>query len=117
MAWSPPAVVTPESFGFDNPETTLPSIPTNPATPPWADPVTERYYFADRSNFGVEVIDAEKDVWVGRVKGMAAPLPSGGRPRNTNGPRPNGVVGNPPKRLASRDGESPEHVGDVDPTT
>jgi hypothetical protein len=27
-------VATPESFGLDNPETTPPSIPTNPATPP-----------------------------------------------------------------------------------
>src|SRR5208337_4198715 len=27
-------VPTPESFGFDNPETTPLSIPTNPATPP-----------------------------------------------------------------------------------
>jgi hypothetical protein len=27
-------VATPESFGFDNPETTPLSIPTNPATPP-----------------------------------------------------------------------------------
>ena len=30
-------VATPESFGFDNPETTPPSIPTNPATPPVQD--------------------------------------------------------------------------------
>src|SRR5215469_7789548 len=54
-------------------------VPGNPITSAdisWADPGTERYYFADRSNAGVEIIDAEKDVWVGRVEGMAGPLTS-----------------------------------------
>src|SRR6266436_3878687 len=83
-------------------------VPGNPVTSAdisWADPVTERYYFADRSNFGVEVIDAEKDVWVGRVKGMAGPLPSGGGTSTTNGPGPNGVVVTPQKRLWAGDGK------------
>src|SRR5258705_3362142 len=64
-------------------------VPGNPVTSAdisWADPVTERYYFADRSNFGVDVIDAEKDVWVGRVKGMAGALPNWGGARTTNRP-------------------------------
>src|SRR5215471_731859 len=37
----------------------------------WVDPGTERYYFADRSNAGVDIIDPDNNVWVGRVDGMA----------------------------------------------
>ena len=93
-------------------------VPGNPvvsADISWADPGTERYYFADRSNFGVEVIDAEKGVWVGRVSGMAGPLPSGGGTSTTNGPGPNGVVVTPHKRLWAGDGNSTVQVADVDP--
>src|SRR6266478_693139 len=93
-------------------------VPGNPVTSAdisWADPGTERYYFADRSNFGVEVIDAEKDVWVGRVGGMAGPLPSGGGTSTTNGPGPNGVVVTPLKRLWAGDGNSTVQLADVDP--
>src|SRR5712691_9080583 len=56
-------------------------VPGNPITSAdisWVDPGTERYYFADRSNFGVDIIDAETDFYVGRVSGMAGPLPSTG---------------------------------------
>src|SRR5262245_18277421 len=35
-----------------------------------ADPGTERYYFADRSNLGVDTIDAETNLFVGRVSGI-----------------------------------------------
>jgi len=93
-------------------------VPGNPITSAdisWTDPVTERYYFADRSNFAVEVIDAEKDVWVGRVKGMAGPLPSGGGTSTTNGPGPNGVVVTPQKQLWAGDGNSTVQLADVDP--
>ena len=95
-------------------------VPGNPITSSdiaWADPGTERYYFADRSNFGVEVIDAEKDAWVGRVKGMAGPLPSGGGTSTTNGPGPNGVVVTPLKRLWAGDGNSITQLADVDPAS
>src|SRR5260370_17892794 len=74
-------------------------VPGNPITSSdiaWADPGTERYYFADRSNFGVEVIDAEKGVWVGRVNGMAGPLPTGGGHRPPHGPRTQRGDGGPP---------------------
>src|SRR5215469_5046333 len=50
------------------------SVPGNPITSAdisWADPETERYYFADRSNAGVDIIDGEKDVWVSSVASMA----------------------------------------------
>ena len=59
-------------------------VPGNPiisADIAWVDPGTERYYFADRSNFGVDIIDAEHNVFVARVTGMAGALPSGGGPR------------------------------------
>src|SRR5258708_35551537 len=93
-------------------------VPGNPVTSAdisWADPVTERYYFADRSNFGVDVIDAEKDVWVGRVKGMAGALPSRGGTSTTKGPGPNGGGGTPPKRPWGGGGNSTVQLGDVDP--
>src|SRR6266446_4035005 len=48
-------------------------VPGNPITSAdiaWVDPGTERYYFADRSNFSVDIIDAETNFYVGRVGGM-----------------------------------------------
>src|ERR1700730_17948587 len=56
----------------------------------WVDPRTERAYLTDRSNFGVDIIDAENNVYVGRVGGMAGPLTSGGGTTTTNGGGPNG---------------------------
>ena len=93
-------------------------VPGNPITSAdisWVDPGTERYYFADRSNFGVDIIDAEANVWVGRVTGMAGPLPSGGGTATTNGPGPNGVVVTPNRKLWAGDGNSTVRVADVDP--
>src|SRR5438034_5670952 len=93
-------------------------VPGNPITSAdiaWVDPGTERYYFADRSNFGVDIIDAENDVYVGRVTGMAGPLPSGGGTTSTNGPGPNGVLVTPNRHLWAGDGNSTVEVADVDP--
>jgi hypothetical protein len=93
-------------------------VPGNPITSAdiaWVDPGTERYYFADRSNFGVDIIDAENDVWVGRVAGMAGPLTSGGGTATTNGPGPNGVLVTPNRKLWAGDGNSTVQVADVDP--
>src|SRR6516162_8090078 len=93
-------------------------VPGNPITSAdisWTDPVTQRYYFADRSNLGVDIIDAVKDVWVGRVAGMAGPNTSGGGTSTTNGPGPNGVVVTPQKVLWAGDGNSTVQVADVDP--
>ena len=77
-------------------------IPGNPITSAdisWVDPGTERYYFADRSNLGVDIIDAETNFFVGRVGGMAGALPSGGGTTTTNGPGPNGVLVTPNRKL------------------
>src|SRR6476661_7136247 len=49
-------------------------IPGNPLLSTdlsFTDPGTERFYLADRSNFAVDIVDAEKDVFVGRVTGFA----------------------------------------------
>jgi len=81
----------------------------------WVDPGTERFYLADRSNFGVDIIDAEDNFYVGRVDGMAGPKPSGGGTSTTNGPGPNGVLVTPNRRLWSGDGNSLVEVNDVDP--
>ena len=93
-------------------------VPGNPVTSAdisWTDPVTERYYFADRSNFGVDIIDAEDDVFVGRVTGMAGALPSGGGTATTNGPGPNGVLVTPKGELWAGDGNSMVRIADVNP--
>jgi hypothetical protein len=93
-------------------------VPGNPITSAdiaWVDPGTERYYFADRSNFGVDIIDAENNLWVGRVTGMAGPLPSGGGTTTTNGPGPNGVLVTPNAKLWAGDGNSTVQVADVNP--
>src|SRR5262252_586992 len=81
----------------------------------WVDPGTERFYLADRSNFGVDIVDAEDNFYVGRVAGMAGPKPSGGGTSTTNGPGPNGVLVTPNCRLWAGDGNSTVQVADVDP--
>jgi len=93
----------------------VPGKPITSADIAWVDPGTERYYFADRSNAGVDVIDAEDHLWVARVAGMAGPLPSGGGTAATNGPGPNGVLVTPNRRLWAGDGNSTVQVADVDP--
>jgi hypothetical protein len=93
-------------------------VPGNPITSAdiaWVDPGTARYYLADRSNFGVDIIDAESNFFVGRVDGMAGPLPSGGGTFATNGPGPNGVLVTPNRKLWAGDGNSTVRVADVDP--
>lgn len=95
-------------------------VPGNPVTSAdiaWTDPATERYYFADRSNFGVDIIDAEDNVFVGRVTGMAGALPSGGGTATTNGPGPNGVLVTPKRELWAGDGNSMVRIADVDPNS
>src|SRR5262249_20368859 len=93
-------------------------VPDNPIMSTdisWVDPGTERFYLADRSNFGVDIIDAESDLFVDRVSGMAGPKPSGGGTSTTNGPGPNGVLVTPNRRLWAGDGNSTVQVADVDP--
>ena len=89
-------------------------VPGNPITSAdiaWVDPGTERYYFADRSNFGVDIIDAESNLFVGRVGGMVGPTGPGA----PNGPGPNGVLVTPNGKLWAGDGNSQVQVADVNP--
>jgi hypothetical protein len=74
----------------------------------FTDPGTERFYLADRSNSAVDIVDAEKDLFVDRVTGFA------GTP-GTNGAGPNGVLVTPDRRLFAGDGNSKLQVADVDP--
>src|SRR5436309_6163369 len=77
-------------------------VPGNPITSAdiaWVDPGTERYYVADRSNFGVDIIDAESNLFVGRVGGMVGPTGPGA----PNGPGPNGVLVTPNRKLWAGD--------------
>jgi len=96
-------------------------VPGNPVTSAdisWTDPVTERYYFADRSNSGVDIIDAEDDVFVGRVTGMVGTtLANNGGTKTTNGPGPNGVLVTPQRVLWAGDGNSTVRIADVDPNS
>jgi hypothetical protein len=90
------------------------SIPGSPVLSTdiaWVDPGTERLYFADRSNKGVDVIDAENDTFVGRVPGFA------GNVGVTNGSGPGGVLVTPSRKLWAGDGNTKVEVADVDPTS
>lgn len=91
-------------------------IPGNPLLSSdiaWADPGTKRVYLSDRSNFGIDIFDGQKDVFVGRVTGFAGP--GDATPPPPNGQGPNGVVVTPSKKVWAGDGNSTVRVGDVDP--
>ncbi len=93
----------------------VPNHPIISADIGWVDPRTERAYITDRSNFGVDILDAENNLYVGRVTGMAGPLPSGGGTSTTNGGGPNGVLVTPDGMLWAGDGNSTTTVADVNP--
>src|SRR5712692_1193738 len=66
----------------------IPGLPLASTDLLWVDQASERMYVADRSNFSVDIIDAENDSYVGRVTGFVGPTgPRGGGP--------NGVVVTP----------------------
>ena len=85
----------------------------------WADPVTERVYTADRTNAAIDIIDAEHNVFVGRVTGgvsqFAGLLPLGGGTTTTNDKGPNGVVTIPSGYLLVGDGNSTLQVASINP--
>src|SRR5690242_6882185 len=87
----------------------LPGKPLTSSDIAWVDPGTERFYLADRSNAGLDVIDAENDTFVGRVPGFAGVKPTG------NGP--NGVVVTPTRKAWVGDGNATVQVADVDPSS
>jgi DNA-binding beta-propeller fold protein YncE len=78
------------------------AIPPNPKSNPsgqlkffdisWVEGATQRYYLGDRSNAGVDIIDADHDAFLTRVGGFVGEaLTKGGAPDN-NHSGPNGVV-------------------------
>jgi len=98
----------------------VPGLPITSSDIEWNDPGTERHYLADRSNAGVDIIDAENDVFVGRVTGFVGnpPAPNtGGGTATTNGAGPNGVVVTPNHVLWAGDGNSLIQVADVNPSS
>ncbi len=81
----------------------------------WVDPRTDRAYLTDRSNAGVDIIDAENNVFVGRVSGMVGVVGASDGTSQNNGSGPNGVLVTPNKVLWAGDGNSTTTVADVDP--
>jgi hypothetical protein len=88
----------------------IPGSPLASTDIAWVDPGTERFYFADRTNRGVDIIDAENDVYVNRVLGFTGVNP-------TLGNGPNGVLVTPSKKLWAGDGNATVQVADVDPAS
>jgi len=77
------------------------------------DPAAGRYYLADRSNSGIDIIDTKKKTFVGRVTGFVGVVMQDGRPvGNMSGP--NGVALDPTKKeLWVGDGDSTAKVVDL----
>jgi hypothetical protein len=99
-------------------------IPGNPLVTSdiiWVDQATRRLYVADRSNFGIDIFDAVKNTFVGRITGFAGPELSRGDPfanataSPPNGEGPSGVLVTPDKKVWAGDGGSTVKVADVDP--
>src|SRR5579862_5294635 len=90
----------------------LPGNPLMSSDIAYMDEGTKRFYLAGRSNFGIDIVDAETDLYVGRIAGWhginTAPMPP-----NIQGP--NGVLVTPGKKLWAGDGDSILRVADVDP--
>ena len=76
----------------------------------YVDSGTEKFFLADRSNAGVDVIDAEDDTFVGRVTGF-----QGVNPATGNGP--NGVLATPSRKLWVGDAPARVQVADLEPSS
>jgi hypothetical protein len=92
-------------------------VPGNPivsADIAWVDPGSEAYYLADRSNAGIDIIDAETNFYVGRVGGLVGVVGTADGSSKNNGSGPNGVVVTPKRRAWLGDGNDLLKVADVD---
>lgn len=77
------------------------AIPSNPKSNPggrlqffdisWVDGATQRYYLGDRSNAGVDIVDADANAFLTRVGGFVGEAFANGKPDNDHS-GPNGVV-------------------------
>ena len=79
------------------------------------DPGTESYYLADRSNAGIDIINAETNFFAGRVTGLVGVVGAQDGSSVNNGSGPNGVVVTPKRRAWLGDGNDTLRVADVDP--
>jgi DNA-binding beta-propeller fold protein YncE len=79
----------------------------------WVDEVRARYYLAEAGNAGVDVFDAENNLFIGRISGFhglaAADDPCGG----FEGMGPNGVLVTPDNHLWADDAHSTVKVFDL----
>jgi hypothetical protein len=74
----------------------------------WVDTASQRYYLADRSNRGVDIIDAKTNGFIGRIEGFVGPSDS----NDTAGP--NGVIVMPKlKQIWAGNGDSTVKVIDL----
>jgi DNA-binding beta-propeller fold protein YncE len=59
----------------------------------FVDQKTQRYYLADRSNKGIDIVDAKDNKWIGRAGGMVGPvMKPDGKSVNSNKSGPDGVL-------------------------
>ena len=72
----------------------------------WVDEASKRMFFADRSNSGIDIVDAENDSFVGRVTGFVGAV-------GANGAGPNGVLVTSDNKLWAGDGNSLTQVVDL----
>ena len=72
----------------------------------WVDEASKRMFFADRSNSGIDIIDAQTDSFVGRVTGFVGAV-------GANGAGPNGVLVTSDHKLWAGDGNSLTQVVDL----
>jgi hypothetical protein len=104
-----PAVPSPQSQAAANgiPCATTQIFPAGSTTSVWSqdiswfNPVTKKYYLADRNNFGIDIVDVTNDTVLGVATGFVGNQPG----TNTSGP--NGVlVTNNPHQIWAGDGDS-----------
>ena len=84
----------------------IPGLPLASTDLLWVDQASEKLYFSDRSNFGVDIIDVENDSYVGRITGFVGPTGPGGG-------GPNGLLVTPDNKLWAGDGNSTVQVVDL----
>src|SRR3989454_8938829 len=85
----------------------------------WVDEPTERYFIADRSNAGVDIIDAETNTWVHRIGGVAGQKITRTRATEKAHPRPGRGLGfhKGKQLLAGAGGSTGKRTGKTPPGT
>jgi hypothetical protein len=94
----------------------IPGLPVSASDIIFADPVTERVYWSDRSNAGIDILDAEHSVFIARIPGFVGNVGAGGGTTTTNDKGPNGVLATPNRLLWAGDGNSQLHIMQLDPS-